>query len=262
MELCGLGERASRRFAGLGHWHRYASSSSIGYRTDATPTSRSAAMTSARTAATAAALTATLGLAAASWVVAVRQMNGMDMGVATRLGSFAFFVALWVLMMAAMMLPGAAPAVVRRAHASGRVRAVPLFVGSYLAVWALVGVAVYALYRPHGLFAAGVVAIAAGVYELTPLKRHFRRRCRESVRSGFEFGLCCVGSSIGLMLMLVALGVMSVTWMCGDRRRSSMAQKLLPAKPAIDVPLALAIVGLGILIVIAPASVPGLMPPM
>ena len=101
-------------------------------------------MTSARTATTAAALTATLGLAAASWVVAVRQMNGMDMDVATRLGLFAFFVALWVSMMAAMMLPGAAPAVLRRAHASGGVRAVPLFVGSYLAVWTLVGVAVYA----------------------------------------------------------------------------------------------------------------------
>ena len=123
-------------------------------------------------AATAAALTATLGLAAASWVVAVRQMNGMDMGVATRLGSFALFVALWVSMMAAMMLPGAAPAVLRRAHASGRVRAVPLFVGSYL------------------------------------------------------------------------------------------AQKLLPARAGIDVPLALAIVGLGTLIVIAPWFVPGLMPPM
>ncbi|MCW2977430.1 MAG: hypothetical protein JWM06_2711, partial [Actinomycetia bacterium] len=131
---------------------------------------------------------ATLGLAAASWVVAVRQMDGMDMGVATRLGSFAFFVVLWVSMMSAMMLPGAAPAVSRRAHASGRVRAVPLFVGSYLAVWTLVGVGVYALYRPHGSFAAGAVAIAAGVYELTPLKRHFRRRCGESVRSGFEFG--------------------------------------------------------------------------
>ena len=74
-----------------------------------------------------AALTATLGLAAAAWVVAVRQMNGMDMGVATQLGSFAFFVTVWVSMMAAMMLPGAAPAVLRRAHASGRVRAVPLF---------------------------------------------------------------------------------------------------------------------------------------
>jgi predicted metal-binding membrane protein len=214
-----------------------------------------------RTAATAAALTATLGLAAASWVVAVRQMNGMDMGVATRLGSFAFFVALWVSMMAAMMLPGAAPAVLRRAHASGRVRAVALFIGSYLAVWTLVGVAVYALYRPHGSFAAGAVVIAAGVYELTPLKQHFRRRCRESVRSGFEFGFYCVGSSVGLMLMLVALGVMCVAWMAVIAVLI-LAQKLLPAKAAIDVPLALAIVGLGILIVIAPSSVPGLTPPM
>ena len=217
----------------------------------------SAAMTSARTAA----LTATLGLAAASWVVAVRQMNGMDMGVATRLGSFAFFVGLWVAMVAAMMLPGAAAAASRRAHATGRVRAVPLFVGSYLAVWTLVGVAVYALYRPHGSFAAGAVAIAAGVYEFTPLKQHFRRRCRASVRSGFEFGLYCVGSSIGLMVMLVALSAMSVTWMCVIAVLV-LAQKLLPAKAAIDVPLALAIVGLGILIVIAPSSVPGLTPPM
>jgi predicted metal-binding membrane protein len=208
-----------------------------------------------------AALAATLALAAACWVVAIWQMNGMDMGVATRLGSFAFFVALWVLMMAAMMLPGAAPAVLRRVDASGRVRAVPLFVGSYLAVWTLVGVAVYALYRPHGSRAAGAVAIAAGIYEFTPLKRHFRRCCRESVGDGIEFGLYCVGSSIALMLMLVALGVMSVAWM-SVIAALVLAQKLLPAKAAIDVPLALAIVGLGILIVLAPASVPGLAPPM
>jgi predicted metal-binding membrane protein len=218
-------------------------------------------MTSSRTVATTSALTATLGLAAVSWVVAVRQMNGMDMGSQTRLGSFAFFLAVWVSMMAAMMLPGAAPAVLRRAEASGRVRAVPLFVGSYLAVWTLVGVAVYALYRPHGSLVAGVVGIAAGVYEFTPLKRHFRRRCRESVGSGIEFGLYCVGSSIGLMLMLVALSVMSVTWM-SVIAVLVLAQKLLPAKAVIDVPLALAIVGLGVLIVIAPASVPGLTPPM
>src|SRR5258706_16398285 len=119
--------------------------------------------TSAKTAATAAALTATLGLAAASWVVAVHQMNAMNMGVASRLSSFAFFMTLWVAMMAAMMLPGAAPAVLRRAHARG-VRAVPLFVGSYLAIWTLVGVAGYALYRPQGSFAAGALVIAAGVY--------------------------------------------------------------------------------------------------
>jgi predicted metal-binding membrane protein len=212
-----------------------------------------------RPSATAAALTATLGLAAASWVVAVWQMNGqmnrMDMGVATPLGSFALFVALWVSMMAAMMLPGAAPVVLRRAHAIG-VRAVPLFVGSYLAVWTLVGVAGYALYRPHGAFAAGAVVVAAGVYELTPLKQYFRRHCRESVGSGFEYGLCCVGSSIGLMLVLATLSVMSVTWM-SVIAVLVLAQKLLPAKAIIDVPLALAIVELGILIVIAPSSIPG-----
>jgi predicted metal-binding membrane protein len=204
---------------------------------------------------------ATLGLAAAAWVVAIRQMKGMDMGVATRLGSFAFFLALWVSMMAAMMLPGAAPAVSRRAHAGGRVRALPLFVGSYLVVWTLVGVAVYALYRPHGSLAAGAVVIAAGVYELTPLKRHFRGRCRESVCSGFRFGLYCVGSSIGLMLTLVALSVMSVAWMSAIAVPIA-AQKLLPARAALDVPLGLAIVGLGLLIVIAPSAVPGLMPAM
>jgi predicted metal-binding membrane protein len=188
-------------------------------------------------------------------------MSGMDMGVATQLGSFAFFVAVWVSMMAAMMLPGAAPAVLRRAEASGRVRAVPVFVGSYLAVWTLVGVAVYALYRPHGSLVAGAVAIAAGVYEFTPLKGHFRRHCRESVRSGFGFGVYCVGSSIGLMLLMVAVSVMSVTWMAAIAVLV-LAQKLLPAKAAIDVPLALAIVGLGVLIIIAPSSVPGLTPPM
>src|SRR5438309_10153745 len=83
------------------------------------------------------ALAATLGLAAAAWVVTVRQMHGMDMGVATQLGSFAFFVALWAAMMAAMMLPGLAPAVSRRARTRGAVRAAVPFVASYLVVWTL-----------------------------------------------------------------------------------------------------------------------------
>ena len=148
-----------------------------------------------------------------------------------------------------------------RAQASGGVRAVPLFVGSYLAVWALAGVAVYALDRPHGSMAAGAAVVAAGVYELTPVKRHFRRRCRDSTGSGFGFGLCCAGSSIGLMGMLVALGVMSLSWIAVIAVLTS-AQKLLPANAAIDMPLALAIAGLGVVMVIAPAQVPGLTPPM
>jgi len=205
-------------------------------------------------------LTVTLGLSAACWVIAAWLMDGMDMGVATRPGSFWFFAAAWVTMMAAMMLPGAAPAMMRHARARGRGSAAPLFAGTYLAIWALAGIAAYALDRPHGPLAAGAVVVAAGVYELTPVKRHFRRRCREDAGSGLGFGLCCAGSSIGLMAMLVALGVMSLFWMAVIAVLTC-AQKLLPAKAAIDVPLALAIAGLGLVIVIAPSQIPGLTPP-
>ena len=184
-----------------------------------------------------------LGLAEACWVVAVRQMSGMDLGAATELGSLGFFVAAWVPMMAAMMLPGAVPAAARVRGAL----AVPFFAGSYLVVWTAVGLAVYAVYRPHGAVVAGALTIAAGLYELTPLKRHCRWRCRESVRSGFEFGGWCVGSSIGLMLVLLALGAMSVTWMALVAVLV-LAQKLLPPRATLDVPVALAIVGLGVLV--------------
>ncbi len=183
----------------------------------------------------------------------------MDMGAATRLGSFTFFTAVWVLMMSAMMIPAATPAVLRHARENGRVSAVPTFVVMYLAVWVLVGVAVYALYRPHGAIAAGVVAMAAGLYELTPVKRYFRGRCLEQVGSGLEFGLCCVGSSIGLILMMVALGVMSVTWMAVVAV-IGIVQKVVPARANIDVPLGLAIVGLGALVLIVPTALPGLTP--
>jgi predicted metal-binding membrane protein len=217
-------------------------------------------MTSTSASGRAAALTATLGVAAASWAIAVQQMRGMDMGVATDLGSLGFFVAVWAPMMAAMMLPGALPAVTRFVRANGRALAAPLFAGSYVAVWTLVGLAVYALYQPHGSSTAGALTIAAGLYELTPLKRDCRRRCQRSVRSGFQFGLFCVGSSIGLMVVLVALGAMSVTWM--SVVAAVLGQKLLPPRQWIDVPVALAIVALGLLVVVAPDSVPGLVLPM
>jgi hypothetical protein len=72
-------------------------------------------------------------------------------------------------------------------------------------VWTLVGIRVYAVYGSHGTTAAGALTIAAGLYELTPLKRTCRRRCRAEDLSRVRFGLLCVGSSIGLMLMFVAL---------------------------------------------------------
>ena len=84
-------------------------------------------------------LAAILVLAAGCWAAAIWHMNGMDMGTATALGSFGSFVGLWVPMMAAMMLPGAVPAVLRVAHGGSRVGRAAIFLGSYLSVWALVG---------------------------------------------------------------------------------------------------------------------------
>ena len=61
------------------------------------------------------------------------------------------------------------------------------------------------------------------------------------------------------MALLVVLGLMSVGWMVVIAA-VVLAHKLMAPKAAIDVPVALAIVGLGILIMLAPSSVPGLMP--
>jgi predicted metal-binding membrane protein len=100
--------------------------------------------------------------------------------------------------------------------------------------------------------------IAAGIYELTPLKRHYRLRCREDLRSGLEFGLCCVGSSIGLMAVLLAVAPMNLAW-TAVIAGLALEQKVLPLKTGVDVPVALGIVGLGVLILLEPTWIPGLM---
>ncbi|HLY49848.1 MAG TPA: DUF2182 domain-containing protein [Solirubrobacteraceae bacterium] len=160
-------------------------------------------------------------------------MTGMEMGPSS------------VPMMAAMMLPSAVPAIARRARERDGAAAAPLFAGAYLSTWALAGVAVWLLYRPPSSVTAGALLIGAGVYELTPLKRECRRRCRARTRSGLRFGVYCFGSSVGLMLVLIAVDVMSVALMCVIAV-VVVAQKLLPPRLALDLPIALALIGLGL----------------
>jgi predicted metal-binding membrane protein len=172
-------------------------------------------------------------------------MNGMNMGPALAAHPA---LPMSVPVMAAMMLPSAVPAIARRAREPDGVLAAPLFTGSYLGTWALAALAMCLLYRPGGrvgFVPAGALMVGAGVYELTPLKRACRRRCRERVRSGLRFGVYCFGSSIGLMLVLVGVDVMSVPMMVAIAV-VVLAQKLLPPHPVVDVPLALAIVALGV----------------
>lgn len=150
-------------------------------------------------------------------------------------------------MMAAMMLPSAVPAIARRTRERDGVLAAPVFAGCYLGLWALAGLALWLLYRPPGAAVAGLVIVGAGLYELAPVKRECRRRCRERVRSGLRFGIYCFGSSVGLMLVLVAVDVMSVPLMVAIAA-VVLAQKLVPPRPAVDIPLAVAIVALGVVV--------------
>jgi len=241
-------------------------------------------------------LVATLGVALVGWIVAMQRMKGMDMGPGTALGSLPFFMGVWVTMMAAMMLPSALPMVLlfdrvgreRRAVGQHATRT-SVFVGSYLLVWAAFGLAAYVAYRGVGLadvgalswhrdgrwFAGGAVALA-GVYELSPLKRTCLRHCRSplhyllggwksgplgALAMGTEHGAYCVGCCWGLMVILFALGVMSLTWMA-IVTVIVFVQKVLPASGIADRALAVALIGCGASVVLAPGTVPGLVTPM
>ncbi|MDX6412712.1 MAG: hypothetical protein QOH23_122, partial [Gaiellaceae bacterium] len=194
--------------------------------------------------------TAALLLAAALvlWIVTYQRMHGMDAGPGTDLGGLGWFLGVWVTMMGAMMLPSVAPMVLVFARISrdrgtrGR-PFVPtwVFLAGYLLAWVGYGLLAYGLFRlvrwavggslswdGAGPWLAGAALLAAGLYQLTPLKQVCLRHCRGpmhfvlhgwrdgrggALRMGVEHGAFCVGCCWGLMLALFALGVMSLFWM-------------------------------------------------
>ena len=87
-----------------------------------------------------------LGAALVAWIVTVQRMRGMDAGPGSDLGAFGWFVGIWVTMMAAMMLPSAAPAVLQFARLRGGADTY-MFVSGYLLTWTGYGLGAYALYR-------------------------------------------------------------------------------------------------------------------
>jgi predicted metal-binding membrane protein len=233
-----------------------------------------------------------LAAALATWIVAVQRMRGMDAGPGTDLGGLGWYVGIWVTMMAAMMLPSVAPMVLifhrislERAKRSEPFVRTWVFALTYLAVWVLYGLAAYGLYRlvvyldiglldwnRGGPYIAGGAIAAAGLYELTPLKSVCLRHCRTplhfvmhgwrggvrgALRMGAEHGALCVGCCWGLMVVLFALGVMSLTWMIVVAALI-FAQKVLPAGERLTRVFAVAFVAGGIWIASAPGSVPGL----
>jgi predicted metal-binding membrane protein len=117
-------------------------------------------------------------------------------------------------MMAAMMLPGAVPAIVRGACSQHTLLAGLRFATSYLGAWFACGLATFALYeRPRASVTIAILT-AGALYELAPAARACRRRCRAEHQSGARYGLWCVGSILGLMAAFVALDPMSLPLMC------------------------------------------------
>jgi len=155
----------------------------------------------------------------------------------------------WTAMMAAMMLPSASPLVLLYAKRSTAVNSALLTVG-YVFVWAAVGLAAYQidmrLPDPGNAVVAGVL-IAAGIYQLTPLKTACLKRCRNpmdflvtrwragrvgALKLGVEHGAYCVGCCWALMGVLVIAGAMSLIWVVAIALVVA-AEKLLPRGPLL-----------------------------
>ncbi len=242
-------------------------------------------------------LGALLALALVAWLVTDERMGGMESMPGMDLGVLGFFVTVWVVMMVAMMFPAVAPTVLtyerlregRRARGEGTAAdATPLFVVGYLVVWALAGLAAYALYElvraidpaflawdDAGRYVAGGVIVAAAVYQMTPLKQACLARCRTPMMTlaerwrdgpagglglGIRYGAWCLGCCWALMAALFALGVMSLGWMALITI-CIVAERLLPWPTATRGAVALSLLALGLGVAFFPADVPGFAEP-
>jgi predicted metal-binding membrane protein len=231
-----------------------------------------------------------LALAGLGWWWTAGQMRGMDDGPWTGLGTLGWFLGVWVVMMAAMMFPSVAPTVAlfSRMTRSRSPLAPLLFGAGYLTTWAAAGLVAFgiglvasrvpgdplawdAAGRP---VAAATLLVAAG-YELTPLKDVCLRRCRSplgalltgwrdgrsgALRMGARNGAWCVGCCWALMASLFALGVMSVVWMAVVAALIAV-EKTVPGGRAVTYGTAGVLLVLGVLLLVAPGSVPALTVP-
>lgn len=207
--------------------------------------------------------------------------------VTSNLNLIPLFVAGWVVMTIAMMLPTSLPLITlfdtitrQRLH---HTRLVILLVGGYLVAWSIFGVVVYASdYILHQIIGhvhwleenawllGASALLLAGIYQFTPLKHlclekcrsplsfiaehwHGQRETREAVMLGVHHGLFCVGCCWSLMLLMFAIGAGSLGWML-VLGAVMAAEKNLPWGERMSRPLGLVLLigGVAILIVGAP----------
>ncbi len=238
-----------------------------------------------------------LALAVVAWLVTNDRMEPMESMPGMDLGALGFYVTVWVVMMAAMMLPAVAPTVlvydrIRAGHrASGKGAAADgtaLFVAGYLGVWTAAGLAAYALFEviravdpaflaweKAGRYVTAGVIVAAAAYQLTAAKEACLVTCRNptavfaerwrdgragALELGIRYGAWCLGCCWALMAALFAVGVMSVGWMVLIAAFIA-AERLLPWPTAARRAVALSLLALGLGVAFFAAGVPGFAEP-
>lgn len=221
-------------------------------------------------------IVALISTSAIAWVASIQQPDMMMMTAMITYNPLAIslFTASWTVGMAAMMLPAITPIILiyntfltsrgnnRRSYSitiheeskpklllplsSVRLLMVILFIGSYLLIWALVGLALLLGWsvlmnniimttttqrESHNQLLAsiyGAVLVIAGAYQFTPLKRtcigycespmsFFMRRWKDgafgAIRMGIWHGTYCLGCCWAYFILMVALGWMNLLWM-------------------------------------------------
>lgn len=202
-------------------------------------------------------LSALVLLSGLAWAGTIYQAGSMGLGMVTcsmtmgtpfSISNGLLYVVLWGVMMMAMMLPAIAPVVgifrtiARRKREQGLPFAPAwMFVAGYVILWTLTGSVAYAAdlaiqslpwtfpaLRTYGHVIAGATIVAAGLYQLTPLKYLCLSQCRSPMgflltswrdgtggafRMGFHHGVYCLGCCWSLMTVLFVVGTMNLVWM-------------------------------------------------
>ena len=233
---------------------------------------------------------AVAALAGVAWVVTILLARSMGNGPGTMALALLPFLGLWLVMMSAMMLPSVAPVAVLwtrlisgASAGFGRVTRMSMFLGGYLLVWAAFGAVAFAALAGAGrLLTASPTAakwlgvaifITAGIYQLTPWKDWCLRHCRSPIgalmyylgfkgrgrdaRVGLHHGATCAGCCWGLMILLVAVGVMNVAVMAALAVVIFVEKLWRYGKPFAQA-VGVVLVAIGVLAIWFPWLLPGL----
>jgi predicted metal-binding membrane protein len=206
------------------------------------------------------------------------------------LGGATVFVAVWTVMMAAMMLPAAALMILIFASAQARRErdaAVPtwIFTAGYILVWLAAGLLVYVLVQigsdiatrlasadraSWAPLALGATLVVAGLYQFTPVKRVCLTHCRSpfafvalhwrdgragALRMGLLHGAYCLGCCWALFAVMVAAGVMSLAWML-LLTLVVFIEKVLPQGQRASPMIGVALIILGLMVASGAVSMP------